>query len=217
MFKRLDADKLRQEMVDKQLISRGISDKRVLEVFRSIPRHEFVPPEYRKSSYGDFPLPIGEDQTISQPYMAALMTQALEINNTDKILEIGTGSGYQAAILASLTKDIYSIERKDLLAKKAENTLRELGFINLKIKIGDGSLGWEEFELYDKIIVTAASPSLPEPLKEQLSNNGKIVIPISAEFGQVLTLFTKKGKEFDKEEICDCAFVPLIGQYGYEE
>ena len=217
MFKRLDFDKLRLEMVDRQLIPRGIKDDKVIEVFRNIPRHEFIPSKYQNSSYGNFPLPIGEDQSISQPFIVALMTQTLEINNTDKVLEIGTGSGYQAAILASLAKDIYSVERRDPLAKEAENTLRKLGFTNLKLKIGDGTLGWEEFAPYDKIMVTAAAPSLPEPLKEQLNPNGKIVIPIAAEFGQILTLFTKDGNKFNKEKVCECAFVPLIGQYGYEE
>lgn len=217
MFKQLDFDSLRKEMVDRQLIPRGIKDEKVIEAFRTVPRHKFVPQEFQKSSYGDFPLPIGEDQTISQPYIVALMTEVLGIRETDKVLEIGTGSGYQAAILASLSKVVYSIERKETLAKNAEIVLRELGFKNINIKIGDGTLGLEEFAPYDKIIVTAAAPSLPQALKEQLNIGGKIVIPISAGFTQILNLFTKEKDGFNKEEICGCTFVPLVGKYGYKQ
>ncbi len=217
MFKAPDFDILRDEMVDRQLIPRGIKDERVIEAFRKIPRHKFVPQEYQKSSYGDFPLPIGENQTISQPYIVALMTQILELTNIDRVLEIGTGSGYQTAILASLAKEVYSVERKESLAKQAEAILKELGFKNIKIKVNDGTLGWEEFAAYDKIMVTAAAPSLPQTLKEQLSINGKLTIPLSIGFGQVLTLFTKHKDKFESEEVCGCTFVPLIGKYGYKQ
>jgi len=217
MFERVDFETLRREMVDKQLSSRDIRDQRVLEAFRQIPRHKFVPEEYQKSSYGDFPLPIGENQTISQPYIVALMTQLLELKEIDKVLEIGTGSGYQTAILANLAKEVYSVERKEPLAKYAELILKELGYKNITIRIGDGTLGLEEFAPYDKIIVTAAAPSLPETLKGQLNNKGRIVIPISEGFGQVLNLFIKDKGKLIKEDICGCTFVPLIGKYGYKQ
>lgn len=217
MFKQSEFDELRQEMVDKQLLPRGINDQKVIQAFRNVPRHKFVPQEYQKSSYGDFPLPIGENQTISQPYIVALMTQVLKINETDKILEIGTGSGYQAAILASLAKEVYSIERKESLAEKAIMSLKELGFKNVIIKVGDGTLGLEEYAPYDKIIVTSAAPYLPPPLQEQLNVGGRIVIPISAGFGQMLTLFIKEKGQFKKENVCGCTFVPLIGKYGFEQ
>ncbi|MFC1645645.1 protein-L-isoaspartate(D-aspartate) O-methyltransferase [Candidatus Omnitrophota bacterium] len=216
MVEQLDFDSLRQEMVDKQLIPRGISDKKVIEVFKITPRHKFVPREFQKSSYGDFPLPIGENQTISQPYIVALMTQALEVKDIDKVLEIGTGSGYQTAILASLAKKVYSIERKEALAKNAERLLSELGYKNITIKIGDGTLGLEEFAPYDKIIVTAAAPSLPNALITQLSVEGKIVIPVSAGLGQMLTLFTREKDSLKRKELSGCTFVPLVGKNGYK-
>ncbi|MFH1621879.1 MAG: protein-L-isoaspartate(D-aspartate) O-methyltransferase [Candidatus Omnitrophota bacterium] len=212
----MDFDSLREEMVEKQLLTREIRDQKVLDVFRKVPRHKFVPEEYLKSSYGDFPLPIGEDQTISQPYIVALMTQLLELKEVDKVLEIGTGSGYQTAILANLAKEIYSLERRESLAKYAKSLLKELGYNNITIRIGDGTLGLEEFAPYDKIIVTAAAPSLPETLKDQLSDNGRIVIPISVGFGQVLNLFIKDKNKLIKKDICGCTFVPLIGKYGYK-
>lgn len=217
MFNQPDLDRLRQEMVDKQLVPRGINDQKVIRAFRSVPRHMFVPKEYLKSSYGDFPLPIGKNQTISQPYIVALMTQALEIKETDRILEIGTGSGYQSAILACLAKEVYSIERVESLWEKASTILKELGFRNIIIKSGDGTLGLEESSPYDKIIVTSAAPYLPPPLEKQLNSGGRIVIPISAGFGQTLTLFIKEKGQIKKEELCGCTFVPLIGKYGYKE
>jgi protein-L-isoaspartate(D-aspartate) O-methyltransferase len=209
--------RLRHEMVDKQIISRGISDQRVLDVFEKIPRHKFVPEEYQKSSYGDFPLPIGENQTISQPYIVALMTETLQLQNTDKVLEVGTGSGYQTAILASLSKEVYSIERVEILANNSFELLKSLGFKNIALRIGDGTLGLEEFAPYDKICVTAASPYLADALAKQLSSQGKIVIPIEAGIGQVLTLFTKEEGELKRKEICGCTFVPLIGKHGYKQ
>lgn len=217
MFRQLDFDLLRQDMVNKQLIPRGINDERVIKAFRTIPRHKFVPQEYQKSSYGDFPLPIGDDQTISQPYIVALMTQILEIKDTEKVLEVGTGSGYQAAILSSLAKEVYSVERIESLAKKSEEILKEFGLKNIRIKVGDGTLGFPEFSPYDKIMVTAAAPYLPETLLEQLNLNGKIALPLSIGFGQILTLFTKEKDKLRKEEICGCTFVPLVGKYGYKQ
>ena len=233
MTERIDFDSLRQEMVERQLLPRGIKDQRLIDVMRTVPRHKFVPTDYEKSSYGDFPLPIGNNQTISQPYIVALMTQALDIQPDDRVLEIGTGSGYQTAILAHLAKKVYSVERIEELAQKTKALLEELGFRNVEIKVDDGTLGWQENAPYDKIIVTAAAAQLPKPLEEQLSCSGKIVIPLSAGFGQSLTVFTplekttdkkrssltgftKERNELKKEVICGCVFVPLIGKYGYK-
>jgi protein-L-isoaspartate(D-aspartate) O-methyltransferase len=216
MPKGLDFDALRQEMVSRQLVPRGIRDPKVLEAFRCVPRHKFVPEEYLKTSYADFPLPIGENQTISQPFIVALMTQALEIKDTDKVLEIGTGSGYQSAILSSLAKFVYSVERKEALAKRAQQLLNELGYANVVIKVGDGTLGLEEFAPYDKIMVTAAAPELPKPLEKQLSDGGRIVIPVSTGFGQILSLFIKEKCRIERQDLCGCTFVPLIGRHGYK-
>lgn len=217
MFKQNDFDSLREEMVNTQLITRGIFNKRILEAFRKIPRHKFVPGEYRKSAYGDFPLPIGENQTISQPYIVALMTQVLEPKENDKILEIGTGSGYQTAILASLTKEVYTVERIPFLLEQTYKVFQELYINNITMHLGDGSLGWQDHSPYDKIIVTAAAPNLSPELEQQLNEGGKIVIPISATFSQVLTVFSKHRGKLAREEICGCTFVPLIGKHGYQK
>jgi len=208
---------LRNQMVEEQLKARDIVDQKILEVFRLIPRHKFVPVESINSSYSDCPLSIGEGQTISQPYMVALMTQCLDLKKTDRVLEIGTGSGYQTAILASLANEIFSIERKINLAKRAEDILKELGFSNITIKVGDGSQGWPEKSPFNKIIVTAASPDLPMPLYEQLAQDGKLVIPITKGFSQILTVFTKEKNQPLQRQICGCSFVPLIGKFGYKE
>jgi protein-L-isoaspartate(D-aspartate) O-methyltransferase len=213
----MDFQKLREEMVQEQLIPRDICDKKVLDVFRKVPRHRFVSEDLQSSAYADYPLPIGENQTISQPYMVALMTQLLELTGEEKILEIGTGSGYQAAILAELSKTVYSIERIPSLAEKAKKILNELGYKNVHIKVEDGTLGWQEFSPFDAIIVTAASPDIPETLINQLTDRGKFVIPVGAAFGQTLVLVEKiKGKIITKN-ICGCVFVPLIGKYGYNK
>ncbi|MFC1709394.1 protein-L-isoaspartate(D-aspartate) O-methyltransferase [Candidatus Omnitrophota bacterium] len=217
MSQQLNFDSLREGMVNKQLVPRGIKDQKVLGAFRKVPRHKFVAEEYQESSYGDFPLPIGENQTISQPYIVALMTQSLELSDGDKVLEVGTGSGYQTAILASLAKSIYSIERRENLANNAQSVLTELGYKNVSIKIGDGTLGLEEFAPYDKIIVTAAAPNLPKAITEQLGIGGRIVIPVSAGFAQMLTLYIKEDGGLIKKEICGCTFVPLIGNDGYRK
>lgn len=216
MHEEIDFDSLRQTMVDRQLLPRGINDKRLIDVMRKIPRHTFVPLEYQKSSYGDFPLPIGNNQTISQPYMVALMTQILDIQPTDRILEIGTGSGYQTAILAHLAEKVYSLERIEMLAKKTKALLEKQRCTNIEIKAGDGTLGWKENAPYDKIIVTAAASSIPEPLIEQMKLSGKLAIPVNSGFGQTLELVTKKHNSLHREKICGCTFVPLIGQYSYK-
>ncbi|UCH12955.1 MAG: protein-L-isoaspartate(D-aspartate) O-methyltransferase [Candidatus Omnitrophota bacterium] len=204
-------------MVQKQLIPRGITDKRVLEAFTKVPRHKFVPGRCIEEAYGDYPVSIGEGQTISQPYMVALMTQCLEVKENDKVLEIGTGSGYQAAILAELADKVYTTERISGLSKNAQGVLQELGYTNIKLKVRDGSLGWEEFAPYDGIIVTCAAPSAPEPLKKQLKENGRLVIPIGGSFSQTLSVVKKRKGGFSEEDICGCVFVPLIGKYGCKQ
>jgi len=202
-------------MVEEQLIPRGIKNQRVLDAFSKIERHKFIPENLRNSAYADFPLPIGEGQTISQPYIVALMTECLDLIGQEKVLEIGTGSGYQAAILAELAKEIYTIERFENLAKQAENILNELGYKNIKIKIGDGTLGWPQQPSFDRIIITAASPKIPLPLIEQLADSGKLILPLGESFSQVLTLVEKKEGKLKSIDICGCVFVPLIGKHGW--
>ncbi|MEE9499805.1 MAG: protein-L-isoaspartate(D-aspartate) O-methyltransferase [Candidatus Omnitrophota bacterium] len=208
---------LRNRMVEQQLIPRGISNERVLEAFRTVERHVFIPAELQDSSYEDHPLPIGEGQTISQPYMVALMTQCLDLKGDEKILEIGTGSGYQAAILATIVKEVYSVERVELLAKRAESALKKLGYNNVKIKVGDGTLGWREYAPYDGIIVTAAAPKIPDTYTEQLNIEGKLVIPTGTRFSQILTVAEKKTDGIRAREVCGCVFVPLLGKDGWQE
>ncbi len=207
----------RKLMVQEQLIGRLISDKAVLEAFLKVPRHKFVPPGFIRDSYGDYPLGIGHGQTISQPYMVALMTQCLKLQKSDNVLEIGTGSGYQTAILAELARQVYTIERLDSLSRQAQVMLEQLGYNNIKLKSGDGTLGWEEFAPYDAIVVTCGAPSIPLPLKEQLRENGRLAIPIGETFSQVLTLVTKHKGGFSEEQVCACVFVPLVGKYGWSE
>lgn len=217
-MKEPDFDMMRNAMVEEQLIVRGISDKKVLEVFRRLPRHEFVGKDFLQSAYNDYPLPIGEGQTISQPYMVALMTESLHLTGSERILEVGTGSGYQAAILAELVKEVYSVERFQSLANTAYSILERLGYKNVKIRAGDGTLGWEEFAPYDGIIVTAGAPGIPESLVRQLKDGGRLVIPIgSSGFGQILTLVEKIGNTIRTSEICGCMFVPLIGKEGWSK
>lgn len=211
----MDYEVLRKRMVDEQLIRRGIKNKSVLDVFYKVERHKFIPEDLRDSAYADFPLPIGESQTISQPYIVALMTESLDLTGREKVLEIGMGSGYQAAILAELAREVYTIERFDTLAKKAEAVLGELGYTNIKIKVGDGTLGWPEAAPFDRIIVTAASPQVPPPLIDQLGESGKLILPKGESFSQVLTLVEKTGNKLEYFEICSCVFVPLVGKYGW--
>ncbi|KPK43029.1 MAG: protein-L-isoaspartate O-methyltransferase [Omnitrophica WOR_2 bacterium SM23_29] len=208
---------LRKRMVEEQLIPRGIKDQRVIQAFLKVERHKFIPEKLRGSAYADYPVPIGEGQTISQPYIVALMTECLDLSGTEKVLEIGTGSGYQAAILAELSGEVYSIERFPSLAKRAESLFQDLGYSNIKIKVGDGTLGWPEEAPFSRIIITAAAPDVPLPLAEQLSENGKMVLPRGETYSQVLTLVQKKKGQLKVEPICGCVFVPLIGEYGYPE
>lgn len=212
----MDYAALRKRMVEEQLIPRGIKDQRVLDAFSKIERHKFIPEDLRSSPYADFPVPIGEGQTISQPYIVALMTECLDLKGEERVLEIGTGSGYQTAILAELAGEVYSIERFANLSQRAENSLKELGYTNIKIKVGDGTLGWPEEAPFDSIIITAASPRIPMPLAEQLKENGKLVLPIGESFSQVLTVVEKKKNELVSTQICGCVFVPLVGKYAWQ-
>ena len=210
-------DILRRRMVEEQLIPRGIKNKRVLDAFYKVPRHRFVPEELRGSAYSDYPIPISEGQTISQPYIVALMTECLGLTGQEKVLEIGTGSGYQTAILAELAREVYSIERFPALVKKAEGLLNELGYANIKIRCADGTMGWPEAAPFDRIIITAASPRIPLPLTEQLKENGKMLLPLGETFSQVLTQVEKKDNKLQSIQICGCVFVPLVGKYGWEK
>ncbi|MCX8031551.1 MAG: protein-L-isoaspartate(D-aspartate) O-methyltransferase [Thermodesulfovibrionales bacterium] len=208
---------LRNWMVDTQLIPRGIKDKRVLEVMRKVPRHLFVPEKYRDDAYDDMALPIGEGQTISQPYMVAIMTELLELTGVEKVLEIGTGSGYQAAILAELAKEVYTIERIEALGENVREKLREMGYNNIYVVVADGSKGLPEKAPFDRIIITAATPKIPLCLTEQLNEGGIIVAPVGQRFSQVL-IKAKKVKGILKEEYhTPCVFVPLIGEHGWKE
>jgi protein-L-isoaspartate(D-aspartate) O-methyltransferase len=207
----------REKMVQTQLIPRGITDKSVLEVMRGVPRHRFVLEDLVESAYCDYPLPIGEGQTISQPYMVALMTQYLELSGDEKILEIGTGSGYQAAILAELAGQIYTVERIEKLSRRAGEVSKALGYTNIQLKVGDGSEGWAEFSPYDGIIVTAGSPDTPGPLSEQLSEGGRLVIPVGGYYSQELVVMEKKNGKLEKRKVCGCIFVPLVGRHGWEK
>lgn len=200
-------------MVEGQLIPRGISDQKVLQAFLKVPRHIFVPPERQDAAYADYPLPIGEGQTISQPYIVALMTELLGLTGKERVLEIGTGSGYQTAILAELSAQVYSVERFQELSGRAMETLSALEYRNIKFLVGDGTKGWDEHAPYDAIIVTAAGPVIPQPLIDQLKNKSKIVMPMG-NLDQMLTLGQKKGNELVTEEICNCVFVPLVGEYA---
>lgn len=212
-----DLKLLRQAMVMEQLQSRDIKDKKVLEVFRRVPRHRFVEPALYKDAYGDFPLPIGNGQTISQPYMVALMVQLLDIGESDKVLEIGTGSGYETAVLAEMAMAVFSVERIEVLAQNADLILKELGYSNVQIKIGDGTLGWPEFGPYNKIVVTAGSESVPQPLIDQLMENGRLVIPVGSRSYQTLMVLEKGADgNISEKSITGCSFVPLIGKYSYE-
>ncbi|MEA1963699.1 MAG: protein-L-isoaspartate(D-aspartate) O-methyltransferase [Candidatus Aerophobetes bacterium] len=209
--------RLREKMVKKQLIPRGIKEEEVLSAFYEVEREKFVPPELQNSAYEDSPLSIGEGQTISQPYMVALMTQSLELKRDKEILEIGTGSGYQTAILAELSKMVYSIERIEALAERAKKTLNELGYTNVRILVGDGTLGWEEFSPYDRILVTAGTKRVPLPLINQLNEEGILVIPIGDVYYQQLKVIRKEKNGIESKTLERCVFVPLIGKYGWNE
>ena len=203
-------------MVEEQIVSRGIRDVKLIAAMKKIPRHLFVEEALQNQAYSDHPLPIGEKQTISQPYMVALMTEALLLTAKEKVLEIGTGSGYQTAILAELSEKVFSIERIRTLAIRARKLLYELGYFNVEIKIIDGTFGWMEESPFDAIIVTAGSPDIPQPLIDQLGVGGRLVIPVGDAFVQDLFRVTKTEEGIKKEDLGGCRFVKLIGKYGWE-
>jgi protein-L-isoaspartate(D-aspartate) O-methyltransferase len=213
-----DFQKARAEMVG-LLARRGIKDPNVLEAMAKIHRHLFVPPHLQDEAYADYPLAIGEGQTISQPYIVALMTEALELDSQSRVLEIGTGSGYQAAILAELAAEVYTVERITSLAQKAQGLLEELGYTNVKIKVGDGTLGWPECSPYHGIVVTAAAPSIPPPLIEQLEVGGRLVIPVGGSYSQDLLKAVKLDLQgnYSTHSLGGCVFVKLYGKYGWQE
>lgn len=210
----MDYAGLRKQMVEEQIFSRGVNDTRVLDAFYKVERHKFVAQDLLVNAYSDFPLEIGQGQTISQPYIVALMTENLCLRGAEKVLEIGTGSGYQTAILAELAREVCTIERVESLGKSAEKLLKELGYANIRFRIGDGTMGWEEESPFDRIIITAASDDIPLPLSAQLRDNGKLILPLGGYPNQVLTLVEKKEGKFNYINICNCMFVPLIGKYG---
>jgi protein-L-isoaspartate(D-aspartate) O-methyltransferase len=207
---------LRDFMVRTQIIPRGIQDERVLTAMRKVPRHLFVDESIRPKAYEDIALPIGKGQTISQPYMVAVMTELLELKGKERVLEVGTGSGYQAAILAELSRDVYTIERVEKLAKEAEEKFRALGYINIHAKAGDGTLGWPEKAPFDRIIITAGTPKVPEPLIAQLAEDGVVVAPVGERFSQQLIKVKKSERGLSEEYHTMCVFVPLVGKYGWD-
>jgi protein-L-isoaspartate(D-aspartate) O-methyltransferase len=201
---------LRQRMVDEHLRARGITDERVLEAMARVPRHEFAPPRYREQAYEDHPLPIGEGQTISQPYIVAIMLEALSLTPADRVLEVGTGSGYVTALLAELTADVISVERHRALADSANEVLSRLGYRNVRVIVGDGSRGFAEAAPYNAIIVSAAAPELPQQLIEQLAEDGRLIIPVGWEDSQQLQLIEKRNGQPRTSLRELCRFVPLI-------
>jgi protein-L-isoaspartate(D-aspartate) O-methyltransferase len=206
----------RRTMVETQIRARGVTDSRVLAAMGRVPRHRFIPRHLWEQAYGDYPLPIGEDQTISQPYIVALMTEALELKGTEKVLELGTGSGYQAAILAEIAVTVCTIERLPSLARSAEQVLNALGYRNVQVRVADGTLGWPEEAPFDAILVTAGSPQVPAPLVEQLAMGGRLVIPVGDRYSQTLTKVRRMPEGLKQEYLGGCRFVKLIGRHGWE-
>ncbi len=205
---------LRNRMVKTQIESRGITDEKILEAFRNVERHKFVPDEYIPHAYNDTPLPIAEGQTISQPYVVAFMTDALDLKKTDKVLEIGTGSGYQAAILAEICDSVFTIEIFKSLGQNARELFDRLGYDNIMTKIGDGYKGWPPYAPFDAIVVTAAPEKIPEPLKEQLAEGGRMIIPVGGSRIQHLVLLKKRKGKIREEQILPVRFVPMIDSTG---
>jgi protein-L-isoaspartate(D-aspartate) O-methyltransferase len=207
----------RKEMVDTQLVSRGIHDKRVINAFRKVPRHLFVRKPDLENAYSDHPLPIGNGQTISQPYIVALMTSSLKLSGREKVLEVGTGSGYQTAILSCLAKEVHSIERIEPLLHFAKDNLRKAGIENIQLHLGDGSLGWQSAAPYDRILITAAAPEITKEILGQLNNNGRIVCPVGGRWRQILEVWSKGIYGIKKEKILPVVFVPLRGTHGWQD
>jgi len=211
----INPDQARTKMVETQLLPRGISDPRVLRAMEKVPRHRFVEEAQADRAYDDAALPIGEQQTISQPYIVAVMTQALALRETDRVLEVGTGSGYQTAVLAELVAWVYSIERIESLARRARETLDQLGYLNVTITVCDGTYGWSDHAPFDAILVAAGSPSIPPPLVEQLKEGGRLVIPVGDRTTQVLQLGAKAQGKLVVSRLIDCMFVPFIGTFAW--
>ena len=197
-------------MVRAQIVERGIRDLRVLDAVRAVPRHEFVPETLRQDAYEDHPLPIGEGQTISQPYIVAEMLERLDLQATDRVLEVGTGSGYVTALLSLLSSEVYSVERHAQLAASAESTLQRLKYRNVKIRVGDGSQGWDEYAPFDAILVSAATPEMPPALFAQLREGGRMMVPIGPSFSQDLQLISKASGQVEVRVLEGCRFVPLV-------
>jgi protein-L-isoaspartate(D-aspartate) O-methyltransferase len=207
---------LRQRMVTEQLQHRGIRDQRVIEAMQTVPRHLFVPEKHRVEAYDDTPLPIGHHQTISQPYIVALMLEALELAGHERVLEVGTGSGYQAALLGQLAARVYTVEVIPELVQRARETLMQLGCGNIEVVAANGSIGWPAGAPYDAIIVAAASPTMPQPLIEQLNEGGRLVVPVGDLWGQVLLRVRKQQGKAVTENLGGCSFVPLVGEEGWK-
>jgi protein-L-isoaspartate(D-aspartate) O-methyltransferase len=201
----------RERMVREQIEARGVKDPKTLEAMRSVPRHLFVPPEMARQAYDDHPLPIGHGQTISQPYIVAFMTEALDLEEDETVLEVGTGSGYQAAVLAKIAERVCTIEIVEPLAEESDRRLKELGYTNVEVRAGDGYEGWPEAAPFDAIIVTAAAPRIPEPLKEQLADGGRLIIPVGDTW-QELVVLTREGDRFQEKRVLPVRFVPMTGE-----
>ena len=206
----------RERMVDEQLAGRGVTDARVIAAMRRVPRHRFVQEALRVRAYGDHPLPIGEEQTISQPFIVGLMTSLLELSGREKVLEVGTGSGYQTAVLAALARRVCSIERLPRLAERARAILESLGSDNVWVRVGNGALGWPDEAPFDCIIVTAGGPSIPPPLVQQLADGGRMVLPVGSHENQTLTVVESVGGEIRQRTHGECKFVKLVGKYAWE-
>jgi protein-L-isoaspartate(D-aspartate) O-methyltransferase len=206
-------DVSRKHMVEHQIISRGVKDDRVLDAMLKVPRHLFVDKDLQDLAYSDRPLPVGEEQTISQPYMVALMTEFLRLEGDEKVLEIGTGSGYQTAILAELAREVYTIEIVESLAQQAKRRLADLGYQNVYFKAGDGYFGWAEHAPFDVVIVTCGPDDVPQPLVDQLTEDGRLVIPVGYAY-QILTILEKIRGKLRKRESISCRFVPMTGEHG---
>ena len=206
----------RERMVGEQVAGRGVTDSRVLAAMRRVPRHRFVQEALRARAYGDHPLPIGEDQTISQPFIVGLMTSLLELTGREKVLEVGTGSGYQTAVLAAVARRVCSIERLPRLAERARALLESLGHDNVWIRVGNGALGWPDQAPFDRIIVTAGGPAIPPPLVQQLAEGGRMVLPVGSPDNQTLTVVDNVGGEIRERAHGECKFVKLVGKYAWE-
>jgi protein-L-isoaspartate(D-aspartate) O-methyltransferase len=212
-----DYPRARDRMVREEVEARGVTDPRVLEAMRAVPRHLFMPAALEREAYGPSALPIGSGQTISAPQMVGIMTAALALTGEERVLEIGTGSGYQAAVLARITRSVVTVERHPELARRAQRILGDLGLDGVVVKVGDGTLGYAGAAPYDRIVVTAAAPGVPQALFDQLKDGGILVAPVGTRAEQTLKRYTKRGAALDEENLCQCVFVPLVGDAGFSE